>query len=276
MALEFRGYRSAAGTTNPVNLPTTGLVGGTGTIAEAGDLLLVVHGLGGVGGTDRAMSVAGSGLTFTEELDVFVDGGTEVNAALSWAIASSTPPASLQINGLSSNYGSGGFLLVFRGHDATTPMDVPPVYANSTTYNTPNPGSIAPVTAGAIVIAMGIFAEYFAHGYEFTGPPSGYSNYAAVHAASNQRDIVLAIATKVWTSGTEDPGTFSTSGENASNSWAAFTVAVRPAAGGGPVGGLTKVWNGSAWVEKSVKAWNGSAWLEKPVKIWNGAAWVLS
>ena len=41
-------------------------------------------------------------------------------------------------------------------------------------------------------------------------------------------------------------------------------------------GGLMKVWNGSAWVEKPVKVWTGSAWVAKPVKVWNGSAWVLS
>lgn len=43
-----------------------------------------------------------------------------------------------------------------------------------------------------------------------------------------------------------------------------------------PAGGLMKVWNGSAWVEKPVKVWSGSAWQQKPVKFWNGSAWVLS
>ena len=43
-----------------------------------------------------------------------------------------------------------------------------------------------------------------------------------------------------------------------------------------PAGGLMKVWNGSAWVEKPVKVWDGAAWNIKPVKHWNGSAWVLS
>lgn len=39
-------------------------------------------------------------------------------------------------------------------------------------------------------------------------------------------------------------------------------------------GGLIKVWNGSAWVEKPVKVWTGSAWVTKPLKRWTGSAWV--
>ena len=43
-----------------------------------------------------------------------------------------------------------------------------------------------------------------------------------------------------------------------------------------PVGGLIKVWNGSAWVDKPVKVWNGSSWVAKPLKFWNGTSWELS
>lgn len=39
-------------------------------------------------------------------------------------------------------------------------------------------------------------------------------------------------------------------------------------------GGLVKVWNGTAWVEKPIKVWNGTAWVQKPLKRWNGTAWV--
>jgi hypothetical protein len=38
-----------------------------------------------------------------------------------------------------------------------------------------------------------------------------------------------------------------------------------------------KVWNGSAWVDKTpgAKYWNGSSWVSgKPIKFWDGAQWV--
>jgi len=38
-----------------------------------------------------------------------------------------------------------------------------------------------------------------------------------------------------------------------------------------------KVWNGSAWIDKTpgAKYWNGSAWVSnKPIKFWDGAQWV--
>lgn len=39
-------------------------------------------------------------------------------------------------------------------------------------------------------------------------------------------------------------------------------------------GGLIKVWNGSAWVEKPVKVWDGAAWVTKPLKRWGGSTWI--
>jgi hypothetical protein len=41
-------------------------------------------------------------------------------------------------------------------------------------------------------------------------------------------------------------------------------------------GGQIKVWDGAAFVAKSVKVWTGSAWVVKPLKYWNGTAWVLT
>jgi hypothetical protein len=36
----------------------------------------------------------------------------------------------------------------------------------------------------------------------------------------------------------------------------------------------TKVWTGSAWVEKPIKVWNGSAWVAKRLKTYDGSSWI--
>lgn len=36
----------------------------------------------------------------------------------------------------------------------------------------------------------------------------------------------------------------------------------------------TKIWDGSAWVDKPLKIWNGTDWVQKGIKVWNGSAWV--
>lgn len=39
-------------------------------------------------------------------------------------------------------------------------------------------------------------------------------------------------------------------------------------------GTLTKIWSGSAWVQKLIKIWDGTAWVQKPIKYWNGTEWI--
>ena len=51
-----------------------------------------------------------------------------------------------------------------------------------------------------------------------------------------------------------------------------FNVILSDAA---PSGGLAKVWNGTAFVEKPVKVWTGSAFVQKPLKFWTGSTWQL-
>lgn len=67
--------------------------------------------------------------------------------------------------------------------------------------------------------------------------------------------------------------TYNVTGLGAARDWAGALFVIRELAA---AGGLIKVWNGSAWVEKPVKVWNGSAWVQKPVKVWNGSSWVLA
>jgi hypothetical protein len=40
------------------------------------------------------------------------------------------------------------------------------------------------------------------------------------------------------------------------------------------MGGVAKVWNGTAWVTILPKVWNGTAWVEAQARMWNGTSWV--
>jgi len=39
------------------------------------------------------------------------------------------------------------------------------------------------------------------------------------------------------------------------------------------MGGIGKVWNGSAWVVALPKVWNGTSWVDAQARIWNGSEW---
>jgi hypothetical protein len=40
------------------------------------------------------------------------------------------------------------------------------------------------------------------------------------------------------------------------------------------LGGVAKVWNGTAWVTILPKVWNGTAWVDAQARMWNGTSWV--
>ena len=40
------------------------------------------------------------------------------------------------------------------------------------------------------------------------------------------------------------------------------------------MGGVAKVWNGTAWVTILPKVWNGTTWVEAQARMWNGTSWV--
>lgn len=39
------------------------------------------------------------------------------------------------------------------------------------------------------------------------------------------------------------------------------------------IGGIFKVWNGSAWVVAFPKVWNGTSWVDSQARVWNGSQW---
>lgn len=42
---------------------------------------------------------------------------------------------------------------------------------------------------------------------------------------------------------------------------------------GTTLGGIVRVWNGTAYVTANAKVWNGTAWVSAQVRIWNGTEW---
>lgn len=60
-----------------------------------------------------------------------------------------------------------------------------------------------------------------------------------------------------------------------------YTVTAVNAAGEGTaasltiktMGGVAKVWNGTAWVTTLPKVWNGTTWADSQARMWNGTEW---
>jgi hypothetical protein len=276
MTLEFRGYVTASDFSgnSSYTVPTTGLTGGTGTDVQNGDLLVAVSANSCISNQSRGTS--GTGLTFSSEASLYSNDNADTSLAVDVAYCNITPPATLDVLKRNNAQDSAAvILLVFRGHDTTTWIDVATTTDTSINGNDPDPPSITPATADALVIACGAGAFNNSVGpFTLTAGPSGYSDFITImENGGSTRGILLGTATKVWTSGAEDPSAFTPDGTNGNSSWAAATLAIRPSTGGGgPTGGI-KVWDGASWGIKPVKVWDGASWNVKPVKYWGGASW---
>lgn len=115
---------------------------------------------------------------------------------------------------------------VFRNVDPTTPLDVTPVSATGSATGRPNPGSITPSTSGAyVLICAGGGA---ATGAAYTAPANYTTNFLTGSTADTN-DAMVGSGYRAWTSGAEDPAVYTGGTTNATDSWCAYTIALRPA-----------------------------------------------
>jgi hypothetical protein len=242
----------------------------------------------GLGLKENDLLILGYVSTHTADLDTTVAGYTKVidlhsvdsahiNLQVFWKRVGEIPDTGLSLPT------SGAMVRcnvsVWRGVDTTTVLDVPA--STATGVNSPNydPPAITPVTPGARVLQFSAVSDAtvyssssdFPFNYVFlTGTQfDGIGRYSFTGLSMHCRFASHGN----WVAGEVDPPQVFSDYAASDYSWASAMIALRPAP---DLGGQIKVWNGSAWAEKSVKVWNGSAWVTKPAKVWNGSAWVLA
>jgi hypothetical protein len=238
-ALTYVGSAEGSGTSAAYNVSLTGLS------LQQGDLVIVVNGWGSsnVNG-DPGVGTAG----YTEVADLYANDTVDANFSVSWKLMGASPDTSVSCNGSSdAQAGSACEVHVWRGADQLLPLDVTSTSAtgvDSALFDSP---SITPVTAGAVVLSLGLSTSNSASGDTSITAPSGYSNQADINGNGNLRSCQTGIASKAWSgSGAEDPGAWSNITTNTFNSWAAVTLAIRPAAGPGG-GGTIFLTSGTTW-----------------------------
>lgn len=125
-----------------------------------------------------------------------------------------------------------GLILLVRGVDTTTALDVtPPAEATGVT-GSPDPPAITPVTDGAAIVITGELDDDAAA--SGAGAPTNYTGtFLAQDTGVADDNATSFIAARVLaTAAAEDPGAFTSGG---SDQWAASTIAFRPAAEEGGV-----------------------------------------
>ena len=273
MAIQFVGSLNITkGTTvnANVNINLTALTGGIDTAARAGDLVIIANQTADTNSAPATINIKDpSGTAYTTAgSQLYANDTTDINLLVGYKVMGSTPDATATF-AQSTSVVHGGFATayVFRGVDPNNPMDVAAVTAQGGNSANVAPASITPVTAGAVICIAG------ATGHQVGAVNVGGTSYLSNVLAQNYNsttDCSAAMGHVAWTSGAYSPAAWTLAGSALAHCWAAVTMALRPAPGGGNI----KVWNGSAWTAKPVKFWNGSAWITKPMKRWNGSAWI--
>lgn len=221
VGVKFQGGGGNA--TSTISL--TALTGGIGTTALDGDLVIAFGGKSHSINYDVAMVTSG----YTEDADIYANDGQDCNLGVFHKFMTATPDttAVLDHGGTSTNSGIGG-VIVLRGVDPTTPLDVAVVTATGTDGNLSDPAAITPVTAGAWII--GIYAG--SNNSTATNPtgPANMTNFAFDNGQGSTTGLQLGVATKTdWTSGAFDPDAWTGTDNEATTSWCAVTLAIRPA-----------------------------------------------
>lgn len=279
MAVSLVGVVNTYRYTN--NLTNTGpgesltLTSNTSFPFVAGDFGLVIS---GYPSTTSGGLVGVTSPTATSVANLYSNDTYDSNLNASWFFFTSSASFGVTYRTSGSNLlPSSIIIMLFRGVDPTTPLDVTPTTATGINSQNFNPPAITPVSANTTIVTAGMVAD------NPTGTistfPTGYTSIANTNLAGTTSWILTSTTYKTLSGGagvSQDPSNFTTTTTSANASWAAFTIALRPTTGRVKyaTGNTTALDN--AFLPKPVKYWNGSSWVTKPAKYWNGSSWIIT
>jgi len=199
----------------------------TGLGLQEGDLVLVYTGCS----YDTTSGPRGvtSPVDFTQIYSGSGNDNVDANLWVGIKLMGSTPNSSITVYGPNSAFYAGvTVVMAFRGVDATTPLDVTITTATGNNGSRINPPAITPSTAGALIVAGGIGTGGTSQ--TTMTAPSPMTDGVSVKGDGSAYDAVASAAIYAdWTSGAFDPGAWTGGTSTGSDSWAAVTIALRPA-----------------------------------------------
>lgn len=218
----------------------------------ADDLVLVLDNCGS-NATTRTVGVSTSGYTDVAA-KISVNDTYDCNSIAQWKVMGGTPDTSVSVPSTGSTADSRRTTVrAYRGVDTTTPMDVAGVTDTGINGLLPDPPSITPTTSGALIVVCGMGATVVGNTTVFSTPSdltdfvSNYHNSASFHC-------LVGVGHKSWTSGAFNPEAWTGPTSNTTDSRASWSIALRPAAGGGSVGSASGTSTVSATGQATVAA----------------------
>lgn len=202
---------------------TTGITVPMPAGLKRGDVVVAVVAHGST--ANQTFSEAGG--TWTPVADLYGNSTRDSNCGVFLKQMGDTPDTNVTINTTGGSFNHVGLTYGLRGIDLTTPQDVAATTTTATNTGNINSLAIVPVTDGAIALTLGASGALIAS-LSITAP-AGYSNMVTkVHSTSN---ISVACAMKtVSPAASENAANYVFSTSDASSSYAAVAMALRPGA----------------------------------------------
>ncbi len=213
-----------AGGTTDRTITLTSLTGGLASAPAGGDLVIVYFGTGS--NTDRNLVVSG----YTEVAELYSNDVYDTNLVAAYKFMGGTPDTSVTLTGGTGSTSDGGAVAVqvWRNVNPVTPLDVTSTTATGINSVLCDPPAITPTTTGSIIVSGGAGAHDNDEGAE-TYSSSDLTAFIS-DGSGDTNAVTIGLGYKAWTSGSFNPAQFTFSaGDDTSFSWAAVTLALRPA-----------------------------------------------
>jgi hypothetical protein len=226
-SIQFVGGNTAskAGATsgNSTIALNSGLTGGISSAVSDGDLVIAAFSTGDVAERSLSITDGSTGYTLIGS-ELYSNDIIDTNLRVAYKFVSGDVSTTFGPTGATTAAGAMA-VYCFRGVSQSTPLDVSVTTATGADSANANPPSITPVTAGAFIVAVGGCGIETASA--FTSPD--LQGFLTV-AQSDSDSTAIGIGHKDdWTSGAFDPGAWTNAASNGAASWAAITIALRPA-----------------------------------------------
>ncbi len=218
------GGRVGATTSTVVNFSFTG---GSDSTPQPGDLVVVAITVGVVDSNPTQAPITEDYTSLTQLNNV--SGAYDIVLHVAYKRMGAVPDTSVTLRSTGSALNAQHWTIqCFRDVSSASPMDVTPVSATGTGTARADPPSITPITDGAWVVICGGGAAPGGRLANYVAPTNFSTNFLTGFATDSYCAISGSGYWDGWTSGAVNPDQY-TGGSNVSDeSWAAYTIALRP------------------------------------------------
>lgn len=206
----------------------SGLTGGIASAVSNGDLVIAAFATSSA--ADRTLAITDGTNNYTLiASELYANDDLDTNLRVAYKFVSGDTATTFGPTG-NADEGGATAVYVFRGVNATTPLDATATTATGTNALQPDPPAITPVTSGAFVVSVGASAHI--SGTAVYNTPSDLIAFRSVGHSDNYADGTMGIGHKDdWVSGSFNPAAWTHPNNTNTSlaSWAALTLALRPA-----------------------------------------------